>query len=354
MDGLVVKASKGVGLAPGSLVYVGEHRKEPPRITVIDYGEETFEERQGVDVEECARFRESATVTWINVDGIHDVGIVARLGSLFDIHPLTLEDIVHAAQRPRFEDLDAYLYVVLTMIRPSEDRCEIISEQVSLIVGSNFVISFQEAPGDLFEPVRQRIRTGAGRIRKMGPDYMAYALLDAIVDGYFPVLELIGEEIEITEDALVSEPTTETLQTIHRLRNEMIFLRRAIWPLREAIAAMEREESPLIQQGTQRFLRDVNDHVVRSLDIIESYREMITGMLDIYLSSVSNRMNEVMKVLTIIATIFIPLTFIAGIYGMNFQYMPELGWRWGYPAVLFLMLVVGVSMGAYFKRRKWL
>lgn len=354
MHRLLVRGSKEVGLAPGSLVHVGERRTDSTTISVMDYGPDSFEERAGVSVDECGRFRESATVTWIDVNGLHDVAVIEKLGSLFGLHPLTLEDIVNTFQRARFENLDTYLFVILTMIRPAAASGEIVAEQLSLAVGPNFVVSFQEAPGDVFEPVRQRIRSGTGRIRKMGPDYLAYALLDAVVDGYFPVLEHLGEEIQSTEDALVSRPTTETLHAIYRLRNELIFLRRSIWPLRDALAAMAREESSLVQQATQRFVRDVHDHVARVLDTIDSYRELVTGMLDTYLSSVSNRMNEVMKMLTIIATIFIPLTFLAGVYGMNFQYMPELGWRWGYPAVLAVMLVVAVFMVSFFRRKRWL
>jgi magnesium transporter len=354
MQRLVVGAPKQAGLSPGSLVHVGLRRSESTRITVIDFDEGNVVERQIQRVEDCGPFKDTATVTWINVDGLHDIGIVERLGALFDIHPLTMEDILNTNQRPKYENLGHHLFVVLGMIYLAPESGEVIAEQVSLVVGSNFVISFQEAPGDVFDAVRDRIRNGKGKIRKMAPDYLAYALVDAIVDGYFPVIESLGEDIETTEETLVTDPQAKTLKTIYRLRSEMIFLRRSIWPLREMVAAMERDDSPLIQPTTQRFLRDVYDHVIHVIDTIDAYRELVTGMLDTYLSSVSNRMNEVMKVLTIISTIFIPLTFIAGIYGMNFQHMPELGWRWAYPVVLGLMLCVGALMALYFRRKRWL
>jgi len=354
MQRLLMRAPKQGGLPPGTLVHEGERRSESVRVTVIDYDEHVLTEREVTDLETCRPFKDSSTVTWINVDGLHDTSLIERLGAIFDIHALTLEDIVDANQRPKYENLGHHLFMVLGMIYVEPESDEIVAEQVSLLVGSNFVISFQEDPGDVFDAVRTRIRNGKGRIRSMGPDYLAYALLDAVVDGYFPLLESLGANIEATEETLVTAPGIETLQTIHRLRSEMIFLRRSVWPLREMIAAMERDDSPLIQPGTQRFLRDVYDHVIHVIDNIDSYRELVTGMLDTYLSSVSNRMNEVMKVLTIIATIFIPLTFIVGVYGMNFQHMPELGWRWAYPAVWGVMAGIAVSMLAFFKRRRWL
>ncbi|MBN1423666.1 magnesium/cobalt transporter CorA [Candidatus Fermentibacteria bacterium] len=347
------KRHKDAGLPPGSLIHVGERRTDAVRITITDYSETTLEERAVSRIEECLPFKDTASVTWINVDGLHDVEIVATLGSLFEIHSLTLEDVLNTNQRPKYENLGHHLFLVARMINQRTDG-GIAAEQVSLVLGSNFVVTFQEAPGDVFGPVRDRIRSGTGRIRKMGPDYLAYALLDAIVDGYFPVLESLGDDIERTEDTLVTDPRIETLRALYRLRSEMILLRRSVWPLREVMSGLEREDSPLIQEATQRFFRDVYDHVIHVVDTIDSYRELVSGMLDTYLSSVSNRMNEVMKVLTIIATIFIPLTFIAGVYGMNFAHMPELGWRWAYPAVWGVMAGIAVFMVAYFRRRRWL
>jgi magnesium transporter len=347
-------AKKKMGLPPGTLVHVGEKKAEKVRISIIDYDEAHVEEKEAKAVEECFPFKDKPTVTWINVDGLHEVNLIEQLGAHFGLHPLLLEDILHTEQRPKLEDHEAYLFVVLKMLYYNGEAREIQAEQVSLILGSNFVISFQEREGDVFKYVRERIRNSKGRIRKVGSDYLAYALIDAIVDNYFIILEKLGETIESIEEELVTSPTPETLQTIHHLKREMIFLRKSVWPLREVISALDRGESPLIQESTDIYLRDLYDHTIQVIDSVETFRDMVSGMLDIYLSSVSNKMNEVMKVLTIIATIFIPLTFIAGIYGMNFQYMPELGWRWGYPLVWFVMGSILITMMVYFRRRKWL
>jgi magnesium transporter len=279
---------------------------------------------------------------------------VEKIGTHFGIHPLIMEDILHTGQRPKGEDLGDYLFIVLKMIYHDEEKDEVIGEQLSLILGPNYVISFQEREGDVFNPIRERIRNAKGRIRKAGADYLAYVLVDAIVDHYFAILEELGGTIESLEEELVTNPRPETLQTIHTLKRELIFLRKSVWPLREVISGLEREESPLITEPTGIYLRDVYDHTIQVIDTIETYRDMVSGMLDIYLSSLSNRMNEVMKVLTMIATIFIPLTFIAGIYGMNFKFMPELEWHWGYPMALVVMLLIVGSMFIYFRRKKWL
>jgi len=294
-------------------------------------------------------------VTWVNIDGLHDIEIMEKIGKHFGLHPLVLEDILNTEQRPKIEDFDDYIFVVLKMLYYDENEGEIRAEQISIILGSNFVLSFQERVGDIFNPLRDRIRNAKGRVRKMGPDYLAYSLLDAIVDNYFVVLEKLGEQIEGMEEELVTNPTPETLQRIHNLKREMIFLRKSVWPLREVVSRLERGESPLIKEATGIYLRDVYDHTIQVIDTIETYRDMLSGMLDIYLSSISNRMNQVMKVLTIIATIFIPLTFVAGIYGMNFEYMPELKWHWFYPKAFWLvMLGVAALMLVYFRRKRWL
>ena len=261
---------------------------------------------------------------------------------------------MNTEQRPKIDDLEDYIFVVLKMLSYDSDQNQLRMEQISLVLGKNFVLSFQENTGDVFGPVRDRIRKAKGRIRKMGPDYLAYALLDAIMDNYFLVLEKLGEEIESLEEDLVSHPTPETVQKIHNLKRELIFLRKSVWPLREVINVLEKAETDLIQSRTLIFLRDIYDHTIQVIDTVETFRDMVSGMLDIYLSSVSNRMNEVMKVLTIIATIFIPLTFIAGVYGMNFKAMPELEISWGYPAVLVIMVVIGVMMLMMFRRKRWL
>jgi len=354
MPKLIQKRSRKIGLPPGTIVHVGEKKVNKAKITIIDYDEAYFQEKEAKKVEECFPFKDKPTVTWINIDGVHQVDIIEKIGKHFDLHPLVLEDIVNTGQRPKMEDFVDYIFIVLKMLYYAEKRNETNAEQVSLILGSNFVISFQESEGDVFDPIRERIRSDKGRIRKMGADYLAYALMDEAVDNYFMILEKLGERIEDIEDELVTNPTPETLQTIHNLKREMIFLRKSVWPLREVISRLERWESSLIQESTGIYLRDVYDHTIQVIDAIETFRDMLSGMLDIYLSSISNRMNEVMKVLTIIATIFIPLTLIAGIYGMNFKYMPELEQPWGYPVVFFTMFIIGIVMVIYFRTKKWL
>lgn len=347
------RSGKG-GLPPGTLVHIGERKTETVRITVIDYDEQNFEGKEVSSVEECFPFKQTPTVTWINIDGIHDVSIIEKLGKEFELHPLILEDILNTTQRPKFEDFERYIFIVLKMLSYTDKKNGVEAEQVSLILGANFVISFQEIVGDVFDEVRDRLRNAKGRIRKMGADYLAYSLIDAVVDNYFAILENLGESIESMEEDLVAEPTGKTLQQIHNLKREMIALRKSIWPLRELISSLQRSGTLLINESTNVYLRDVYDHTIQVIDTVESFRDMVSGMLDIYLSSISNRMNAVMKVLTIIATIFIPLTFIAGVYGMNFKYMPELEWRWAYPIVWLVMTAVAIVMLVYFRRKKWL
>jgi len=354
MQRLIKKRSHKVGLSPGTLVHIGEKKVEKARIAIMDYDETNLEEKEAKTIEESYPFKNKPTVTWINIDGLHEVEIIEKLGSHFGLHPLLLEDILNTDQRPKMEDYGDYIFVVLKMLYPGENKDQIEAEQVSLILGSNFVISLQEHEGDVFNPVRDRIRKSKGRIRKTGSDYLAYALLDAIVDNYFLILENVGEKIEDTEQQLATNPSPTTLQYIRELKNEMIFLRKSIWPLRELINGLERCESTLIHQSTGAYLRDVYDHTIQIIDTVESYRDMISGMVDIYLSSISNKMNEVMKVLTIFASIFIPLTFVAGLYGMNFEFMPELKWHWGYFALLAVMALIGISLVFYFKRKRWL
>ena len=354
MPKLIKKRSKKAGLPPGTLVHIGEKKSETPKITIMDYDEANFQEKEIKTIEECLVLKDKPTITWINIDGLHQVEILERLGECYGLHPLVLEDILNTDQRPKMEDYGDYIYIVLKMLDQSNKSNEIIMEQISLILGPNFVFSFQEKEGDVFDPIRERIRNGKGRIRKMGTDYLTYALLDSIVDNYFIILEKLGEKIEFLEEKLVARPIPETLQTIHQLKREMIFLRKTVWPLREVISGFERNESSLIMESTKIYLRDVYDHTIQTIDTIETFRDMVSGMLDIYLSSVSNRLNSVMKVLTIIATIFMPLTFLAGIYGMNFKYMPELEWRWSYPVIWLIMVGIGIFMLLYFRKKKWL
>jgi magnesium transporter len=348
------RSPKKVGGSPGTVEFVGERKVEEVGITLIDYDGSRFEEKTMETIEETFPYLDSPGKTWINVDGLHDTEILERLGVRFGIHPLVLEDIVNTHQRPKMEDYQDYLYLVFYMLLHGGDGHQILGEQISLVLGPNYVLSFQEKTGDIFDPVRDRIRKGKGRIRRMGVDYLAYALLDAVVDHYFVLLEKFGEAIEGLEEELVEDPGPELLQRIHDLKREMIVLRISVWPLRELLSGLERVESKLVRKETGPFLRDVYDHSIQVIDAVESFRDMISGMQDLYLSSVSNRMNEVMKVLTIIATIFVPLTFVAGIYGMNFQHMPELGWKWGYAG--FWMVILGVAgiMLRFFAKKGWL
>ncbi len=355
MARLTKKRSKKAGLPPGTLVHIGERTTGQVKITIMDYDEKSFLEREADTVEACFAFKDKPTVTWINVEGIHNVEILAKLCDCFGLHPLVQEDILNSDQRPKMEDYGSYLYIVLKMLSFNEKNNELVTEQISLILGPNFVISFQEGiEGDVFNQIRDRIRNDKGRIRKMGVDYLAYSLIDSIVDSYFAILEKTGESIELLEEKLITNPAPEILHTIHNLKRDMIFLRKSVWPLRELISGLQRGESALIRPDTQLYLRDVYDHTIQVMDTIETFRDMLSGMLDIYLSSISNRMNAVMKVLTIIATIFMPLTFMAGVYGMNFKYMPELEWRFGYPVVLLIMFAIGILMLIFFKRKKWL
>ena len=354
MAKLVKKRTQKSGLPPGTLIHIGEKRTEKVKIRIMDYSDMGLKEMEADTIETCFPFKDKPTNTWINIEGIHDVRVLERLGECYGFHTLILEDILNTDQRPKMEDHGEYIYVVLKMLN-SDKNNSVVIEQISLLLGKNFVISLQEGlEGDVFNPVRERIRSGKGRIRKMGSDYLAYALLDSIVDNYFIVLEKLGEKIEVLEEELITNPKRETLHAIHNLKREMIFLRKSVWPLREVISGLERGESSLISKSTQIFLRDLYDHTIQVIDTVEAFRDMLSGMLDIYLSSVSNKMNEVMKVLTIIATIFIPLTFIAGVYGMNFRNMPEIEWQWGYPLSLLIMGGVAVIMLVFFRKKRWI
>ncbi len=325
-------------------------KEKEVKITVIDYDENQSKEKEIANIKECFPFKETPTVTWINIDGIAP-SIIETLGSHFELHPLILEDIT-TSQRPKIEESENYIFIIVKMLHEEDSELQI--EQVSIILGPTFVISFQEGEGDIFDGIRERITHKKGRIRSRGADYLAYSLVDAIVDNYFVLLEHVGEKIEDLEEELVGDPSPKTLHRIHALKREILFLRKSVWPLREVISRLERIESSLIQESTEIYFRDVYEHTIQVIDTVETHRDMLSGMLDIYLSSVSNKMNEVMKVLTIFASIFIPLTFIAGIYGMNFQYMPELAWRWGYYVVLLGMGIVIAVMLVYFWRKDWL
>lgn len=355
MSKLIKKHSKKTGLPPGTLVYTGDIKNTEVNIEVFNYEEARLDEKEIKNIDECLGFKDKPGITWINIDGILKNEDLEKLGKGFNIHPLALEDILSVDQRPKEEDFTNNIYIVLKMLSYNDKTSEIISEQVSLIVGSNYLISFQEGiKGDVFNPVRAKIRSGKGKTRISGPDYLAYSLVDTIVDNYFVILEKVGERIEVVEEAILKKSSESNVQDIHKLKREMIFLHKSIWPLREVVSGLLREDSPLIKDSTKIYLRDVYDHTIQIMDTVETYRDILSGMLDIYLSSVSYKLNEVMRVLTIVSTVFTPPIFIAGVYGMNFELLPEVKWKYGYPFALFLMAISSLSMLIYFRRKKWI
>ncbi len=343
--------SKKSGLAPGTPILIGKTLTQEPTIEIIEYSETEFIRLKNADLTKIKKPHEKDRRIWVNVNGI-EINTLQKIGEIFNIHPLVIEDMVNTDQRPKCEEYDENIYTVLKMINISTEEVEF--EQLSVVFGKNYVITVQEQEGDIYEPIRERIQLSKGEIRKSESDYLAYALIDSTVDHYFKFLEDLGEEIEELEEEIVGAPKMSTMRQVHALKLELIMLRRVIWPLREAIGALLRSENKLISKKTKIYLRDVYDHVIYTIDQIETYRDIVSGMLDIYLSSLSNKINEVMKVLTVITTIFMPLTFIAGIYGMNFENMPELKSEFGYPLVLVFMGVIGISMFLYFRNRKWI
>jgi magnesium transporter len=348
------KRSIKAGMSPGSLVHIGETPAEAVTIELIGYDQGTFEERRFQAVDDCLPHLDRPGITWVNVEGVHDVEIIRIFGERCSLHPLVLEDIVNTVQRPKIEDYDDYLFIVLRMLRPKGGG-DFTSEQLSIILGPSHLFTFQEGiQGDVFDAVRERIRNGKGKIRGMGADYLAYALIDAIVDSYFSVLEDLGERIVDIEEELALTPDKATLIEINYIKKEIIFLRKAVWPLREAISFLERGENSLLSPSTRIYFRDVYDHTVQVIDTVETYRDLLSGMLDLYLSSISNRTNEIMKFLTVIGTIFMPLTFLVGVYGMNFKHLPELEWRNGYFMLWGFMISLSIAMIIYFRRKRWL
>ncbi len=352
--------SQKAGLAPGTLIHVGKKKLGTVQISRIDYSEDWLAERASISAEDALVTKRRPKVRWINVDGLQQVDVLEKLGSHFKIHPLVLEDILHTGQRPKMENYDSSLFLVIKMLRYNERQGIVEDEQVSIVLGSDFVLSFQEGiEGDVFDAIRERIRRKKGHLRSQDASYLAYSLLDAVVDQYFVIAERLGDRIEDLERELLDNPTRATLQEMYRLKRELLLVRKSVWPLREVVHQLERGDCPLFRKPIRLYLRDLYDHTIAVLDALENERELLSGMMDIYLSSVSNKLNEIMKVLTIIATIFIPLTFIVGIYGMNFDTstspwnMPELRWYWGYPAILTIMAVMGIGMLAYFKKKKW-
>jgi magnesium transporter len=342
---------KDIGAPPGTIFYTGEQSGKV-KITLIEFNEHEFFEQEFYDFSECTAHVKDNMVKWINVEGVHDVKLIEQIGKVYDLHSLTLEDLVHIEQRPKFEDYDHYLLTVMKMIMYDTKAT---SEQLSLILLKNTVISFQEPQGgDAFDIIRVRLRQAKGRVRKLGADYLFYALMDAVVDWYFNAVEKIGDKIADVEEEIIHHSDKRSLIKLYHLKREIIYLRKQVWPVRDMISNLIRTESPFITDNTQLFLRDLHDHSTRIIDTVETYRDVMSGMMDIYLSNNANKMNEVMKVLTIISTIFIPVTFIAGVYGMNFEFMPELKSPFGYAAVWVVMLTVMGGLALYFKRKKWL
>jgi len=346
--------ARKVGMPPGSLVYTGDKGHLPAKITITRYNENEIVERHFDSFAECQLVGDPGEVTWINVSGISKVTDLEKVGECFKIHPLVLEDILEVGQRPKVEDYDNYLYIVLNSILPVPEGEKLMAEEISLVLGPHYLLSFFAGDGDLYAPIRERLLQAKGRIRKKGADYLAYSLIDLVVDNYFVELEKFGDQMESLEDEVVANPSPQTLHDVHRFKNDMIMLRKSLWPLREVIARLERRESPLISENLGNYFRDVYDHTIIAIDTVETYRDILSGMLDIYLSSMSNRLNSIMKVLTIIATIFMPLTFITSLYGMNFKHMPELQWEYGYFMVLGVVVVIAVSMLEYFRRKQWI
>lgn len=354
MNKLSKKSSIKAGLPPGTLIHVGKKKSENVKISVLDFNDEIFDAVEVKNEIDCSVYKDPTTVSWINVDGLHNIDLMRSLGDQFELHNLLLEDILNTNHRPAAEEYDDHIFLTLKMLGVSKSGKSIVSEQVSFVLGSDWLLSFQEKEGDLFDSVRNRLKEAKGNIRKNGADYLLYALVDTIVDNYFFVSEYFSEKIEAVEEVVLTGADHTTVHEIQRLKKLLIDFRKSISPLREAVSALQRDNSVLISQNTRRYLRDVYEHLIQVSDSIESHRDLLASIMDLYLSGESNKMNKTMQVLTIIATIFIPMTFVAGIYGMNFDHMPELHWEYGYHAAWGVMLVILVIMVIFFRRKRWL
>lgn len=346
--------SEKVGQPPGTLIYLGEEPTEPVRITIIDYDETHLQEAEVQTVEECLPFIDTETVTWIQVQGIHETPIIEEIGKHFGVNSLVLEDLMNPSHLPKIEVYENYVFIVLKSLDYNVTDSRVSREQISLIVGANFVITLQESFTAVFASVQNRLLNQQGRIRRMQSGYLAYALIDIIVDHYFIVLDEVNEQVQVLEEDIMKDPSPEIISKINVLRKEQLLLRRPILPLRDVLIEILDDEIPLLGEDTRPYFRDVYDHLIQVIQMLEMIRSAVSGLFDVYTSAVSHRMNEVMKVLTIVATFFIPLTFIAGIYGMNFKFMPELDTQWGYPVVLLVMLSISIGMFLFFKFKKWL
>jgi len=345
---------KYVGQVPGTLIYTGKKSDKDFHIECFDYTNDSIEESIVLNIDDVLNYKNTDSVTWINVDGLKHTDKIETIGNLYGLHPLVLEDIVNTTQRPKIDEYEDYLFIVLKMLYYDANE-ELIVEQVSLVLGKNYVLTFQEDEGDVFDTIRKRLRLSKGRIRGLKSDYLYYALIDAVVDNYFSIIETLGNKIEDLETELFTGNSRENVNVdVQQLKREILRVRRAIFPLREIISRIEKNEHPLIYKRTITYYRDIYDHLIQVSENIDIYREMIWSLMDMYMTTISNRMNEVMKVLTIIATIFIPLTFIAGIYGMNFEHMPELEYKYSYFILWGIMILLFLAMLIYFKRKKWL
>jgi len=347
------KRDQAKGLVPGAAVFIGKKKVDEIRIRVIDYDKSKLHEDELKSISDGTEFKETNTVTWINIDGLHDNNLMKEIGESFDLHPLLIEDIMNTDQRPKLHESDNNLFLVLKMLRYDESKQIIIAEQLSMVIGKTFLLTFQEQPGDVFEPVRERIRKQKGRIRTTSIDYLAYALIDTIVDNYIYIIERFGEKIEDMEEMVLGNPEPDVMEQLSNYRKEMNFLRKSTRPAREAIIQLSRLDTDLINNKTIPFLKDLEDLIIQASEAIDTYREMLSDQMNLYNSSLSNKMNDIMKILTIFAAIFIPLTFIAGIYGTNFEYLPELHFKYSYFIFWGVMILVAASLLIFFKRKKW-
>ena len=348
------KSTKALHQAPGTVTYVGRKEKAETFLEVIDYNADDFERFTSKQPQDAFQFEKEDRVTWINLDGLSNTQEIEKVGKYYGLHPLIIEDIVNTNQRPKIDEYKDYYFIVAKMLYFEKDG-SLEQEHISFVLGHNYLLSFQEAGGDVFDGVRERLENVQGRIRSRGADYLVFALLDAIVDNYFMVIEEMSDRIENLEEQLFSsQPNDDTTFEIQELKRTMLRIRRAVFPLREVVSRMEKINSGIIDEQTLNYIRDLYDHLNQVIENIEIYREMTWGLMDMYLTTINNKMNEVMKVLTIMASIFIPLTFLAGIYGMNFEYMPELKYKYSYPILLLIMLLLIVGMLYYFKRKRWL
>lgn len=354
MNKIIKKRSQKAGLPPGSLVHIGEQPLSKIKLSLIEYNEDKIEEENDVSIDTCLKRLETPLMTWVQVYGVSDPSVISTIGSHFHLHSLVLEDVLNTTQRAKLDTYQDQVFLVMRLLKYDETTHELKDEQISIVFGPNYLISFLEKEEDIFFPIKDRLRQGNNRLRKQGPDYLAYTLLDLIVDQYFIVLEKVDMDLDLLEEELVHDPKPQTIKKIQKAKREMIFLRKSIWPMRDVVSRFMKLEPPLITSSIQVYLRDVYDHIVQTIDIVEGFRDVVGGLMDIYLSNINIRTNEIMKVLTIVATIFVPLTFLSSLYGMNFQHMPELSSKWGYPIVLMIMASVAMGMLYYFHKKKWI